>query len=220
MPALPNPRQERFAQEIAKGTGTAEAYELAGFKPNPGNARRLRGEEAVSKRIEALLERREAIDEAATHKAIEKLAITKERILSELAKIGFSDIRKAVRWQSARITEEDNPEGGDILVIKNIVTNCVEIVGSAEIDDETAAAISEISQSDKGAVKIKLHDKRAALVDIGRHLGMFVTRTEVGSPGDFTDLSADERRALDDALRREIDRRGLSVATGVSSKPH
>jgi phage terminase small subunit len=86
-----------------------------------------------------------------------------------LAKIGFSDIRKIVKWQSAMVTEEDSPDGGEKLVVKNIVTNLVQIIGSDEVDDVTAACISEISQTDKGAVKVKLHDKRAALVDLGRH---------------------------------------------------
>ena len=108
----------------------------------------------------------------------ERTDITADRVLKELAKIGFADIRKAVKWQSAMITEEDNPDGGDIAVIKTVVTNTVQMVASDELDDETAAAIAEVSQNATGGVKIKLHDKRAALVDIGRHLGMFKDRVE------------------------------------------
>jgi phage terminase small subunit len=180
MPALLNARHERFAQEIAKGVGAAEAYVTAGFKPNAGNARTLRNNQAVRKRVQAILEEREHIHAKAVERAIERTGITVGRVLGELAKIGFSDIRKAVRWKSARITEEDNPEGGDVLVIRNVVTNLVEIVGSDEIDDETASAIAEISQNATGGVRIKLHDKRAALVDIGRHLGMFPNKVELG----------------------------------------
>ncbi|WP_448651758.1 hypothetical protein ACSHWC_28830 [Pseudomonas fluorescens] len=40
------------------------------------------------------------------------------------------------------------------------------------MDDATAAAIAEVSQGRDG-LKVKLHDKKGALVDIGRHLGMF-----------------------------------------------
>jgi ATP-dependent DNA ligase len=54
MPALVNARHERFAQEIAKGVGAAEAYVTAGFKPNAGNARTLRNNQAVRKRIQAI----------------------------------------------------------------------------------------------------------------------------------------------------------------------
>lgn len=109
---------------------------------------------------------------------LKRTDITADRILTELAKIGFSDIRRAVKWQSSLITEEDNPEGGDVAVIKNIVTNNVQLVASDDIDDDTAAAVAEISQNAQGGLKIKLHDKRAALVDMGRHLGMFKDKIE------------------------------------------
>lgn len=105
--------------------------------------------------------------------------ITADRVLTELAKIGFSDIRKAVTWQSSLITEEDNPDGGDIAVIKTVVTNQVQLVASDNLDDDTAAAVAEISQNQGGGIKIKFYDKRAALVDIGKHLGMFKDKVEV-----------------------------------------
>lgn len=115
---------------------------------------------------------RAAIDAAMKMRA-ERTEITADRVLKELAKIGFSDLRKAVRWESALVTEEDNPDGGDVSIIKRIVTNRVELIASEDLDDDTAAAISEISQNASGGVKIKLHDKKGALVDLGRHLGLF-----------------------------------------------
>ncbi|WCA57781.1 terminase small subunit [Agrobacterium tumefaciens] len=118
-----------------------------------------------------------AIDAAMKIRA-DRTDITADRVLRELAKIGFADIRKAIKWQGTLVTEEDNPDGGDTLVIKNVVTNNVTLVSSDEIDDETAAAISEISQNSTGGIKLKLHDKRAALVDIGKHLGMFTDKIE------------------------------------------
>lgn len=124
--------------------------------------------------------------------------ITADRVLTELAKIGFSDIRKAVKWQSSLITEEDNPDGGDVLVVKTVVTNNVQLVASEDLDSDTAACIAEVSQNASGGMKIKLHDKRAALVDIGRHLGMFKEKLEVsgegGGPMEFVirDMTAKE----------------------------
>ena len=58
------------------------------------------------------------------------------------------------------------------------VANQVELISSEDIDDDTAAAISEISMTDKGGLKVKFHDKRAALVDLGRHLKLFTDRVE------------------------------------------
>lgn len=123
-----------------------------------------------------------AVDAAMNLRA-ERTDITADRVLRELAKIGFADIRKAIKWQGTLVTEEDNPDGGDTLVIKSVVTNNVTLVSSDEIDDETAAAISEISQNTSGGIKLKLHDKRAALVDIGKHLGMFTDKMQLsGDP--------------------------------------
>lgn len=121
----------------------------------------------------------EAAISAAMDLRSKRTDITADRVLKELAKIGFSDIRKVVKWQSSLITEEDNPDGGDVAVIKNIVTNQVQLISSDDIDDETAAAISEISQTATGGLKIKLHDKKAALVDLGRHLGLFTDKVEL-----------------------------------------
>lgn len=184
MPVLKNARHEAFAHELAKGKTADEAYKLAGFKPNRGNAATLKQKQSISKRVDELLEWEQTVERKATEKAIDKLAITKERVLAELAKIGFADIRKAIKWQGTLVTEEDNPEGGDVLVIKNVVTNNVQLVSSDDIDDETAAAIAEISQNAQGGLKIKLHDKRAALVDMGRHLGMFKDKVELTGKGD------------------------------------
>jgi phage terminase small subunit len=57
MPILNNPRWERFAQELAQGKSASEAYQLAGYRANDGNAIRLKGNECVSGRVSELLER-------------------------------------------------------------------------------------------------------------------------------------------------------------------
>jgi hypothetical protein len=57
MPILSNSKWELFAQELAKGKSAAEAYELAGYKPNDGNCIRLKGNERVMARVAELMER-------------------------------------------------------------------------------------------------------------------------------------------------------------------
>lgn len=167
MPVLDNPRHERFAQLLAEGKNATEAYALAGYRGDRTAASRLSTNDNIRERVSEIL--------AA---GAERAAITEEMVLRELAKIGFSDIRKAVKWNGHLVREEDNPDGGDVLVIKETRNNLVALVDSEELDDDTAAAIAEVSQNAQGGVKIKFHDKRAALVDIGKHLGMFVERTE------------------------------------------
>ena len=57
MPALPNPRHERFAQELAKGLGQTEAYVAAGYKENRSAASRLADDVNVCERVSEIQER-------------------------------------------------------------------------------------------------------------------------------------------------------------------
>jgi phage terminase small subunit len=221
MAILPNGRHEKFAQALSRGLSADEAYQAAGFRPNRGNASRLKANESISRRVAELLEWAETVERKSTEKAIEKLAITKERVLAELAKIGFADIRKAIKWNGQVETEEDNPEGGDVLVIRNIVSNSVTLVDSEKLDDDTAAAIAEISQNASGGIKIKMHDKKGALVDIGKHLGMFIERRELtgkdGAPIQTTaalslsELDPEERDVLRELVKRRAGKSGMGA---------
>lgn len=57
MPALENPKHERFAQELAKGRTADEAYAEAGYKPDRGNACRLTAKDSVAGRVAEIQER-------------------------------------------------------------------------------------------------------------------------------------------------------------------
>lgn len=87
MPILSNSKHELFAQEIAQGRSASEAFVRAGYKAHDGNAARLRGNEKVRARIEEILA-----------EGAERAGVTVERVVRELAKIAFSDIRKAMKW--------------------------------------------------------------------------------------------------------------------------
>lgn len=156
MPVLKNPRHERFAQELAKGKPASEAYTLAGYSPNEGNAIRLKGNEKVQKRLAELLSG-----------AAARAEITIASVLEELGRLGFSNMLDYVTVGS----------DGDAYVDLSKLTR------------EQAAAIQEVTVEDfkdgRGEdgrdvrrVKFKLADKRAALVDIGKYLGMFKERVE------------------------------------------
>lgn len=164
MSVLTNPRHERFAQELAKGKTADEAYVLVGYKENRHNAANLARKQHILTRVAEILE-------AAGTRA--EISIAK--VLRELGKLGFADIRNAVRWRSNATMIGTDPDT-DEPQFRSF--NEVQIIGSHEIDDDTAAAIVEVSQTKEGSLRIKLADKRAALVDIGRHLGMFVEKHE------------------------------------------
>ena len=54
-----------------------------------------------------------------------------------------------------------------------IVRQAVRVKDSAEIEPRARRAIAEVSQTDKGSLKIKMHDKCAALDKLARSLGMY-----------------------------------------------
>lgn len=57
MGALSNPRHERFAQELAKGKSQIDAYESAGYRPNPSAASRLSDDVKVCERVSEIANR-------------------------------------------------------------------------------------------------------------------------------------------------------------------
>lgn len=181
MPVLSNPRHELFAQALAKGKSATQAYVEAGFEGHRQNAARLMSNDDVADRVEELL-----------RAGARRAEVTVEQVVREYARIGFSDIRRAVNWHAVTSEMSEMDEEG---IPKTQTVNEVALVASDEIDRDTARAIAEISQTKEGALKVKFHDKKGALDSIARHLGMFVDRHEIrtGSLDEVTDDALDER---------------------------
>ena len=131
---------------------------------------------------------RAAID-AAQRTRSERTEITQDQVLAELSKLGFANMSDYIR-----VTED-----GDAYV------------DLSEMDRDKAAAISEVVIDEytegrgKAArqvkrVRFKLADKRGALVDIGKHLGMFKERVEHtgkdGGPIEYRDADKPDFTAI------------------------
>ena len=168
----PSGKKQRFVDEYMIDRNATRAAIRAGFSAKTAGQAGSRLLKNV-KVAEEIAKRQE--------KLATKLAVTKDMIADELRKIGFADIRKAVSWRGHLVREEDNPDGGDVLVIKEIVTNHVTLIDSDRLDDETAAAIAEVSQNATGGVKLKMHDKKGALVDLAKMLGYYVEKHDVST---------------------------------------
>ena len=107
-------------------------------------------------------------------RAAERAEVSLERVLRELKAIAFSDIGKAVTWGPSVQVREEEEDGQRVKVIVNAVL----LVPSDKLDENTAAAIAAVSQGSNGAVRIKMHNKLAALVVLGKYLGMFDQRPQ------------------------------------------
>lgn len=165
MPPLSNARHETFAQLLAKGKSADEAYSGAGFKPNRGNAATLKANQSVKGRVEELVGRGASMAEVTVH-----------RVIHEMARLGFSDVRRAF-----------TPDGA--------------ILSPREWDDDFAAAVASIEVVSKSTGekdeegrpvvehvhKIKMWDKNSALDKFAKHLGMFIERIDhTSSDGTMT----------------------------------
>jgi len=178
MPALRNAKWEMFAQEIAKGETTEKAYAKVGYVEDHANSWRLRARPEIKARVQELIEA-----------GAEQAEVTIGRVISELAKIGFSDIRSLFNENGALKRIEDlGDDAAAALSSVEVVTR--RLPGGEDAEVEHVA-------------KIKLWDKRAALVDLGKHLGMFADRVELtgknGGPietADVSDIEAARRVAF------------------------
>lgn len=139
MPVLKNARHELFAQELAKGLSASEAYIKAGYAESRTNASRLSSNERITARVAEI-----------QHRGAERAAISVEKIVQELARIGFSNVTDAVTIKRGK----------------------VKIADTDKLGPDVTAAIAGIRQT-KDGVEVKFHDKQAALVTLGRHVGLF-----------------------------------------------
>ncbi|UDL87756.1 terminase small subunit [Mesorhizobium sp. PAMC28654] len=194
-------KQQRFVDEYLIDLNGTQAAIRTGYsaKTAAEQASRLLANVRIAKAVAA---RQAAI--AGT------LGVTQERIVAELAKIAFADIRKAVSWGRSPIdATSENARSNGLGIYP------VELVPSDKIDDDTAAAVSEVSLTQTG-IKVKMHDKKSALVDLGKHLGMF-KRVEHSGPngsplqiehaGELSKLSPEERAVI----RQMVERRSSAA---------
>jgi phage terminase small subunit len=196
------PKQQRFVDEYLIDLNATQAAIRAGYAKS--------GARTEGARLLADANIAAEIDEAMAKRSM-RTNITQDQVLRELARIGFVDIRKVVTWTNGAsgFDEAMAEETGEVRIS---VANFVSLVPSDQIDAETAAAISEVSQTKDGALKVKLHDKRAALVDLGRHLGMFKDKVEVtGKDGGAIEI--DQVRHDADAFTRSIV--GIAARSGT-----
>ena len=178
-------KQQRFVEEYLIDLNATQAAIRAGYSEATA--------EQQASRLLSNVKVAEAIAEAQSQRS-QRTQITQDRVLQELARIGFSDLRKCL-----------TPTG--------------HLLDPHDWDDDTAASISSIEvvtnmKSEKDADgktpiehthKIKVWDKNSALEKLAKHLGMFVERKEItgkdGGPIEFAETAPSEKlKALLDGI--------------------
>jgi len=150
------PKQQRFVDEYLIDLNATQAAIRAGYSAKTAGTF---GYQLLQKKpIETAVSAQRA-------KVAKKREITQQRIIDEMAKIGFSDVRRMF-----------DPDG--------------RLRPAGDWDDDTAGAVAGFDTSTftrgrgedaelETIKKIRLWDKPAALIKLGQHLGMFTERLKV-----------------------------------------
>ena len=174
---LSNDRQEMFCHAyLANGLNAKAACIAVGYSAKGAEvqAARLLGSARVQARIAQL-----------QAPIIEKLEISTERVLDEVAACAFGRADRIFKW---------GPGG-------------VLIVDMDQVPEDQRAAVAEVSQTfseSSSTVRLKMHDKLSALRLLGQYLKLWGdNKIELTVPWakELAAMTADELRARADALR-------------------
>ena len=102
----------------------------------------------------------------------QRTEITQDKVLKELAKIGFANLNDYLEYKTAKAVVEHDENGEPVIDY----TQIIDVIDSSEVD---TSIIQEVSISKDGTFKFKLYDKQKALELIGKHLGMFTDKVEL-----------------------------------------
>lgn len=153
-------KQKLFAEEYLIDLNATQAAIRAGYSPN--TAKSIGCENLTKPDIRTYIEK-------AMAERSKRTGINQDRVLQELAKIGFSKITDVVDPVTAKVKED------------------------AKDDDLACIQSIKIKPNEWGTEReIKLYDKKAALVEIGRHLGMFKDKLEVSGTLEAEKTKLDE----------------------------
>lgn len=147
-------KQQTFVDEYLIDLNATQAAIRAGYSSH--TAKDIGCENLSKPNIRA------CVDKAMAERS-KRTGVNQDRVIRELAKIAFVNAANLINFKCASV-EEDATE------------------------DDTAAIQSvkvKITPSEDGDIierEVKLYDKRAALVDLGKHLGMFIDRLDINLP--------------------------------------
>lgn len=178
MPALTDPKHEKFAQACFKGKTQEEAYVAAGFRRHRGNASRLFNDPGVMARLAEL-----------QTVVAEKAMLTRLDLLKQLQPLVEADIRQLFK-----------PDGTPIPV-HELDKGVAAALQSLEVDvtpgSEDGAKPTVITH------KIRHYDRRAAIDTYARIAGHMREAVELSGPNggpieiwDWVAMSKQEKRAL------------------------
>ncbi len=158
------PKQQQFAREYLTDFNATQAAIRAGYSEKTANEQgsRLLANVKVAAEIQRL-----------GQKTAQKLDITRESIMQELAAVGFARATDFVSVETEPVPRLGiHPITGAVVNVPGGYSQMVRITDTDELPADKAAALAGIKQGANG-IEVKLHDKVRALELLGKAVGMF-----------------------------------------------
>jgi len=163
------PKQKLFVQEYLIDLNATQAAIRAGYSEK--TAAVIGAENLIKPNIATSIQK-------SMNSREQRTEITQDKVLLELAKIGFSngsDFAKVVTKPRKRQVWNDTTQEYEE---KEVEEQFVELIDTDELPADKKAAISGIKEGKYG-IEVSSCDKVKALELIGKHLGMFKDKVEI-----------------------------------------
>jgi phage terminase small subunit len=169
-----NPKQKRFVEEYLIDLNATQAAIRAGYS--------VKTAEQLGYQLLQKTSVSEAIAKAMAERS-RRTGISQDRIIQQLAKIAFSDMKDVLEWGTVEVPII-NPLTGQTLVDEDGMDRVeyVTRVRLKESDQVDGTVIQEISETQKGGGvthTVKLNDRMKALELLGKHLGMWTDKQQI-----------------------------------------
>jgi phage terminase small subunit len=197
-------KQKRFVEEYLIDLNAAQAAVRAGYSQKTAGEQgyQLLQKTSISKAIDAAIKRRS-----------QRTELTQDMVLQELRSIAFTRITDVVEWGETMVKQVD--AGGESI---NVPFTGIKLKNHKDISEYALPAVAKIREDKSGGLLIEMHNKVQALTLLGKHLGMFIERTEVtGRDGGAIELSDTERAARLSALVAAARERKAESDAGADS---
>ncbi|KAA0686019.1 terminase small subunit [Neorhizobium sp. P12A] len=151
-------KQKRFVAEYLIDLNATQAAIRAGYSAKTATVQASRL--LTNVKVQEELSKQQS-------KVAERLEITKDRIVDELAKIGFSNMLDYMRA---------GPDGDPYLDFSRLTRDQAAALSEVTVEDFKDGRGEDAR--DVRRVKFKLHDKKGALVDLAKMLGFVIEKHE------------------------------------------
>jgi phage terminase small subunit len=190
------PKQAKFVQVyLSNGQKAGEAYRAVYNTTMPMARCSMEASKLLrNPKIAPYIAKAAAKADAAIERAAERYAVSRERNVSELARIAYANLEDFTRLVGEeRVVDLSKATRDQLAAVQEIVVE--------DYLDGRGANARQVRRT-----KFKLADKQGAIERLNRMFGWIIDKSEIGRPGEFANLTDEQ---LEQALVDQMVGRGM-----------